>query len=43
MDIRIFGIQGDSIVDGPGIRMAVFTTVKAVIIQKAMIQTVESL
>lgn len=25
MDIRIFGIQGDSIVDGPGIRMAVFT------------------
>lgn len=25
MDIRIFGIEGDSIVDGPGIRMSVFT------------------
>ncbi len=25
MDIRIFGIEGDSIVDGPGIRLAVFT------------------
>ena len=25
MDIRIFGVEGDSIVDGPGIRMAVFT------------------
>lgn len=25
MDIRVFGIEGDSIVDGPGIRLAVFT------------------
>ena len=25
MDIRIFGLEGDSIVDGPGIRLAVFT------------------
>ncbi|MPM97768.1 hypothetical protein SDC9_144945 [bioreactor metagenome] len=25
MEIRVFGVQGDSIVDGPGIRMAVFT------------------
>ncbi|GFI61303.1 anaerobic ribonucleoside-triphosphate reductase-activating protein [Clostridiales bacterium] len=25
MDICIFGIEGDSIVDGPGIRLAVFT------------------
>ncbi len=25
MDIRIFGVEGDSIVDGPGMRTAVFT------------------
>ena len=25
MDIRIYGVEGDSIVDGPGIRLAVFT------------------
>ena len=25
MDIRIFGLEGDSIVDGPGIRLTVFT------------------
>lgn len=25
MDIRVFGIEGDSIVDGPGIRLAIFT------------------
>ncbi len=25
MDIRIFGVEGDSIVDGPGLRTAIFT------------------
>ena len=41
MDIRIFGIEGDSIVDGPGIRMSVFTQ-GCIHNCKAMTQTEEN-